>query len=63
MEENIGPWCTRLCWYWNPCVDGFKSRNDHIFVGSECAPIADEEKLVEVDNLGGEIGGGGGGGA
>ena len=30
---------------------------------SECAPTADEEKLVEVDDLGGETGGGGGGGA
>jgi len=34
-----------------------------MLVGSECAPPADEEKLVEVDGLGGETGGGGGGGA
>ena len=30
---------------------------------SECSPRENEENLVEVDILGGEIGGGGGGGA
>jgi len=52
-----------VCWYWNPCADDFRSGNDRMLVRSECAPAADEEKLVEVDDLGGETGGGGGGGA